>query len=95
MVIVVAVSAVQVVHPSRVLLYKNCGNGYEHWLKAEGYLTAVLSRVSIVALFSVLLTYCLFPRLRNLPGVNTMSLTFALFLAEVIFITGENVQVSG
>ena len=84
---------VQVIHPSRVRMYKNCGTGYEHWLQAEGYLTAVLGRVSIVALFTVLLTYFLFPKLRNLPGVNTMNLTFALFLAEIIFVTGEQVQV--
>ena len=44
--VTVSVFSTQVVHPSRVLLYKNCGNGFEHWLKAEGYLTEVLTRVS-------------------------------------------------
>ncbi|KAK7093264.1 hypothetical protein V1264_007050 [Littorina saxatilis] len=82
-----------ITHGSRIVILKNCGSGYEDWLEAEGYLTAVLGRVSIVALSSVLLTYFLFPKLRNLPGVNTMSLTFALFLAEVIFVTGEKVQI--
>ncbi|KAK7497923.1 hypothetical protein BaRGS_00010794, partial [Batillaria attramentaria] len=82
-----------VVSPPRRVPLKNCLTGYEKVLKAEGYLTAVLGRVSIVALASVLLTYTIFPSLRNLPGVNTMNLTFALFLAEVIFITGEDEQI--
>ncbi|KAL8594021.1 hypothetical protein ACOMHN_029007 [Nucella lapillus] len=82
--------------PSRLRYYyfsKNCVTDYQDWLKAEGYLTAILGRISIVALFVVLLTYFLFPTLRNLPGVNTMQLTFALFLAEVIFASGEEVQI--
>lgn len=70
-----------------------CASGYEIWLKTEGYLSAVLGRVSVIALASVIFTYCLFPQLRNLPGVNTMNLTMALFLAELIFITGENTRV--
>ncbi|XP_076451539.1 uncharacterized protein LOC143287437 isoform X2 [Babylonia areolata] len=83
-------------HPSRlqyIYYSQNCVTDYQGWLKAEGYLTAVLGRLSIVALFAVLLTYCLFPSLRNLPGVNTLNLTFALFLAEVVFAAGEEVQI--
>ncbi|XP_041377990.1 uncharacterized protein LOC121390275 [Gigantopelta aegis] len=67
-----------------------CDKGYEFFQKAEGYLTAVLGRLSIVAMTTVLLTYILIKKLRNLPGVNTMNLTFAILAGQVIFILGEN-----
>ncbi|RUS90985.1 hypothetical protein EGW08_001289, partial [Elysia chlorotica] len=56
--------------------------------QAEALITEILGQVSLVALFLVLLTYVLFPRLRNLPGINTMNLTFALLVAESIFSHG-------
>ncbi|XP_046547056.1 uncharacterized protein LOC124257110 [Haliotis rubra] len=68
---------------------QGCDMGFERFIKAEAYMTAVLGRISIVALAIVLLTYGLFPKLRNLPGVNTMNLTLALLIAESIFIIGE------
>lgn len=86
------VSSPQAPEKSRRL--SSCYVNYENLLKAEGYMTAVMGRVSIVALASVLITYCLFPKLRNLPGVNIVNLTTALFIAEIIFITGEDIQVS-
>ncbi|XP_067659278.1 uncharacterized protein [Haliotis asinina] len=71
------------------LFVQGCDMGFERFIEAEAYMTAVLGRISIVALAIVLLTYGLFPKLRNLPGVNTMNLTLALLIAESIFITGE------
>ncbi|XP_046360105.2 uncharacterized protein LOC124137722 [Haliotis rufescens] len=68
---------------------QGCDRGFETFIKAEAYMTAVLGRISIAALAIVLMTYCLFPKLRNLPGVNTMNLTLALLIAESIFITWE------
>ena len=73
-----------------MLFVHACEKGYEHFQRAEGYLTAILGRMSIVAMTTVLLTYILIKKLRNLPGVNTMNLTFAILSAQVIFILGEN-----
>ncbi|KAI8796281.1 hypothetical protein BgiBS90_004048 [Biomphalaria glabrata] len=75
-----------------IKLYGGCSHDFDTALKVEGYMTLVLGRISVAALACVLITYCLFPRLRNLPGVNTMNLTFALLVAEVIFSEGINVS---
>ncbi|ESO84356.1 hypothetical protein LOTGIDRAFT_75274, partial [Lottia gigantea] len=53
-------------------------------------ITAIIGRLSVVALCSVLVTYWLFKSLRNLPGINTMNLTLALLIGETMFIEGES-----
>ncbi|CAF1438980.1 unnamed protein product, partial [Didymodactylos carnosus] len=54
--------------------------------KAPGFVTMVATLLSIFALTSTLLTYYLFSVLRNLPGWNTINLTLALILAEILFL---------
>lgn len=68
---------------------------YKVWLKAEVYLTATLSMISILSMSIVLLTYGLFPKLRNLPGTNTMNLTLALLIAEMVFEFGSSSEIHG
>ncbi|KAK6175180.1 hypothetical protein SNE40_013696 [Patella caerulea] len=74
-------------------IVQECYHGYEDFIKTEGYLTIVIGRLSIIALSSVLLTYVLFKSLRNLPGINTMNLTLALLIGEILFIEGESTGV--
>ncbi|XP_050412953.2 uncharacterized protein LOC126827539 [Patella vulgata] len=74
-------------------IVQECYHGYEDFIKTEGYLTIVIGRLSIIALSSVLLTYFLFKSLRNLPGINTMNLTLALLIGEILFIEGESTAV--
>ncbi|XP_059157604.1 uncharacterized protein LOC131941982 [Physella acuta] len=78
--------------PRTVTVYGGCSHDFDKALEAEGYLTMVLGRLSIFCLACVLVTYCLFPKLRNLPGVNTMNLTLALLAAEIIFAEGIAVK---
>ncbi|CAL1531305.1 unnamed protein product [Lymnaea stagnalis] len=75
-----------------VTRYGGCSHDFDTALRVEGYMTMVLGRVSMFALACVLVTYCLFSKLRNLPGVNTMNLTFALLTAEIIFSEGILVE---
>ena len=79
-------------HQTRLFIVPGCDKGFEAFIKAEGYLTDILGRVSIVALTLVLLTYILFRSLRNLAGTNIMNLTFALLVAESVFALGEDAQ---
>ena len=67
---------------------ESCGANFIRVKQAEALITEILGRASLVALCVVLITYILFPRLRNLPGINTMNLTFALLLAETMFSHG-------
>lgn len=64
-------------------------------IKAESYLSFALGVLSIVALSSVLLTYGLFGKLRNLPGINTMNLTVALLVGELIFLLSGPIRLAG
>ncbi|KAG8200336.1 hypothetical protein JTE90_028518 [Oedothorax gibbosus] len=61
----------------------------------QGYLTYILSWISISAMLVVLITYSLFPSLRNLPGCNTMNLTFSLTAMQITFILGQRDGVIG
>ncbi|GFO22202.1 hypothetical protein PoB_004870700 [Plakobranchus ocellatus] len=72
---------------------ESCGESFDKVQEAEVLITAILGRVSLVALSIVMLTYILFPRLRNLPGINTMNLTFALLVAEAMFSEGIDSQI--
>ncbi|KAK3593268.1 hypothetical protein CHS0354_012361 [Potamilus streckersoni] len=78
-------SSMQSVHSNKWALV--CGNDLLQLALAESYLTFGLGMLSLLATMSVLLTYLQFRKLRNLPGVNTVNLTLALFLGELVFIT--------
>ncbi|XP_060582870.1 uncharacterized protein LOC132739226 [Ruditapes philippinarum] len=69
-----------------------CGEGLIKVVIAESYLTFILGVISLICMLSVLITYGLFDKLRNLPGVNTMNLTFSLFMGELVFITSGWIQ---
>uniref|UniRef100_A0A147BFY7 Putative g-protein coupled receptor n=1 Tax=Ixodes ricinus TaxID=34613 RepID=A0A147BFY7_IXORI len=58
-------------------------------------ISLVLSVISMVALALVLLTYCLFSQLRNLPGWNVMLLTGTLFLMHLSFLLSQRQSVQG
>lgn len=65
---------------------KDCSNTNHNLVIAQVALTLIFGVLSLVAMFAVLVTYTLFPKLRNIPGINTMNLTIALFWAELIFL---------
>ncbi|XP_060064317.1 uncharacterized protein LOC132544700 [Ylistrum balloti] len=50
--------------------------------------TLVCNIISLVCLFLTFITYCLFPVMRSLPGMNNMSLVFAMFFAQLLFQCG-------
>lgn len=51
----------------------------------------IITVVSLMCLLVSFITYCLFPRLRTLPGKNNMSLVFSLFWLQAFFLFGHNV----
>ncbi|GFT12821.1 g-protein coupled receptor Mth2 [Nephila pilipes] len=53
------------------------------------------SSISIVALIAHLITFCLVPILRNLPGYNLASLSLALILAYSLALIGQIPEVTG
>lgn len=69
-----------------------CGDDLLKLAVAESYLTFVLGLISLAFMLSVLTTYCLFEKLRNLPGINTMNLTISLFLGELVFIVSGSAK---
>ncbi|KAL4221218.1 hypothetical protein ACF0H5_019482 [Mactra antiquata] len=69
-----------------------CGEELVKLVIAESYLTFILGVISLFCMLSVLITYGLFEKLRNLPGVNTMNLTFSLFMGELLFIMSGWIQ---
>ncbi|KAK7090618.1 hypothetical protein V1264_010390 [Littorina saxatilis] len=52
------------------------------------YASVACQSLSVVSLFVVLVTYCLFPELRTLPGKNTMGMVTSLFVAMLLFEVG-------
>ncbi|KFM79217.1 EGF-like module-containing mucin-like hormone receptor-like 1, partial [Stegodyphus mimosarum] len=61
----------------------------------QAYVSFVLSWVSVVAMGIVMLTYCVYSSLRNLPGCNTMNLTFSLLAMQITFLFGQRNNVIG
>ena len=49
----------------------------------ENQISFALQIISLICLSLTFMTYSIFPELRNLPGVNLMSLTFATLTAQV------------
>ncbi|XP_054711060.1 uncharacterized protein LOC129220656 [Uloborus diversus] len=62
---------------------------------AQALVSYILSWISIIALSIVFITYTIFPKLRNLPGCNTMNLTFCLICMQITFIFGQRSTVVG
>ncbi|XP_062588344.1 uncharacterized protein LOC134250022 [Saccostrea cucullata] len=58
-------------------------------------LTLICICVSLVALLLTFLTYCLFPSIRTLPGINNMILVLFLFLAQTCLIVRPLSYTSG
>ena len=52
----------------------------------ESYLTLTCFILSLTCLFLVILTYLLFPELRNLPGKNVLSLSISLFMLQLLWL---------
>lgn len=59
---------------------------------AIGMLIFVTTVVSMVCLFMTFFTYCMFPRLRSIPGQNNMSLVFSLFFLQTMLILGSRLS---
>lgn len=60
--------------------------GSNFYDKATGLVSTIAIFSSICALFITLITFLLFPSLRNLPGCNMMNLIVALLLADILFL---------
>ncbi|XP_014787680.1 uncharacterized protein LOC106881692 [Octopus bimaculoides] len=73
-------------------IVKGCDIGNEELIFSQIILTIVFGLLSLVALLAVLITYSLFSKLRNIPGINMMNLTLALFLADFIFLVSASVE---
>ena len=60
------------------------------WLKTLAYIEYNISitgtSVSIICYISIIMTYMLFKKLRNIPGLNTLTLCCCLLTADVSFI---------
>ena len=69
-----------------------CGDDLLKLTAVESYLTFVLGLLSLISMLTVLITYMLFEKLRNLPGTNTMNLTTSLFLGEMVFIASGSAK---
>lgn len=69
-----------------------CGQDLVKLVIAESYLTFILGLISLICMLSVIVTYSIFDKLRNLPGINTMNLTLSLFLGELLFIVSGWIQ---
>lgn len=61
----------------------------------QAMVSFVLLWVSVVAMTAVLVTYVAFGSLRNLPGCNTMNLTFSVLAMQLTFIFGLRGTVKG
>ena len=61
-----------------------------HWLKTlayfEYYISITGTSVSMICYISIIMTYTLFKKLRNIPGLNTLTLCCCLLIADVSFI---------
>jgi hypothetical protein len=60
----------------------------EDLIKASGMVTVISLSISICSLFLLFMVYLVLPNLRNVPGKILMSLTFALFWAQILFLVG-------
>ncbi|XP_064624515.1 uncharacterized protein LOC135486001 [Lineus longissimus] len=60
----------------------------EDLITASGIVTVISLSISICALFLLFMVYLVLPKLRNVPGKILMSLTFALFWAQILFLVG-------
>ena len=56
----------------------------------DTYLSLVVTTVSSACLILTLMTYCLFDELRNLPGLNMMSLSFDTLSYQLLILFGVN-----
>ncbi|KAF8796370.1 G-protein coupled receptor Mth2 like protein [Argiope bruennichi] len=61
----------------------------------QAYVSFALSWISVFAMIAVLVTYSIFSSLRNLPGCNTMNLTFSLLAMQITFLLGQRNTVTG
>ena len=60
------------------------------WLKTlaniEYYISITGTSVSVICYISIIMTYMLFKKLRNIPGLNTLTLCCCLLIADVSFL---------
>ena len=63
-------------------------------LVVESYLTLTCFILSLTCLFLVILTYLLFPELRNLPGKNVLSLSISLFMVQLLWLIPDKLYPS-
>ena len=54
----------------------------------EGYLTGFCLSISVLSLILHVAIYCALPKLSNLPGKNLLSLSWAILLAQFLFLVG-------
>ncbi|XP_069121320.1 uncharacterized protein [Argopecten irradians] len=56
--------------------------------KALGVFELICTVISLICLFMTFVTYCLFPVMRSIPGINNMNLVLVMFCAQLFFIVG-------
>lgn len=54
----------------------------------QEYLTAFCLSISVICLILHVATYCILPKLCNLPGKNLLALSWALLFAQLILLVG-------
>ena len=62
-------------------------NYYFVYSAAQNYLSVVCLTLSVVCLALHIVIHAVLPKLRNLPGKNLLSLSVALFAAQLLFLT--------
>ncbi|XP_060064257.1 uncharacterized protein LOC132544650 [Ylistrum balloti] len=55
---------------------------------ALGIFSLICTVISLVCLVLTFITYCLFPVMRSIPGINNMNLVFIMFCAQLLFQVG-------
>lgn len=54
-----------------------------------GWVSFISTVISLIFMFITFITYLLFKQIRNLPGWNIISVTFALIIAQISFLFGS------
>lgn len=60
---------------------------------AQGLVSSICLIISLICLAVHILVYVLLPKLRNLPGMNLLSLSCSIFVAQLLFLTVVNIAV--
>lgn len=60
---------------------------------AEDYITAIVGALSILAYFTIIITFTMLKEMRSIPNYNIAGLCTSLFLADTLFLSTEKLHV--